>query len=579
MSVDKFEIKDRVLAALVGFAVGDAKGWYHTDNNNRADLIAESSLELLPWERFFGDKFDVLKESINAGAYGNLTYFMLGACRNVINGGTPADFISHELKEWSLYKREPDEYLSNLSEKKYGQVKTKEYWKTRSDGTSVVRCIPLAIRAYIEDKAPDLLMKDVALDCMSTHGRASVILASQLYAYMIYSILKNGDEPGDSLLSRIVDDDNIWGTFQNGSCPYVYNEEEEKIKEEFEKQVHQFLTIMGKIGCPSQVEGNNATIMTNSGCCNKAKPVLANVIAAFYLAAVQKNNPYETVMTISLNTKRNLVNISEISALTGCLFGISGAFTDGLAEWKWKIQDYSFMEKIAEILVSSDMKSMRDGFLKNVNTAAGVTKKSFIGDLTEVPMDIPDENKMIEVRRSPLGQTFYYEDPSRLFPEKLIIALNEGWDATFIKYLNKYKIEDVAKALILLGSRYRRNTLFPDDKKNLDEIKILLDRVFKESGCGFKLEKELNESAQALPLFEVVKPKAYIFEPKMLLNDSGFKKIRSKTVENVIAKLKETPRTPDCEKLENILKSVFKPFEAQPVPSNGEKPEYYLLVL
>ena len=187
--------------AFVAAAAGDALGWPQEIRGKAlGSPPTTAKLDFSSWSRLDGGRFYRHEQRIKAGEYSDDTQLMLAVarCRPIPNIGWWSSFTRTELPLWSLYQRG-----GGVATKRAARSWSRgvppwagdesnivvQYFNAGGNGVAM-RVIPHAIY-YAHDDDPFLLMRDIFLDGIATHGHPRALVGAAAYGFAAWWYLRS----------------------------------------------------------------------------------------------------------------------------------------------------------------------------------------------------------------------------------------------------------------------------------------------------------------------------------------------------------------------------------------------------
>lgn len=213
-------IKERYLGALLGASIGDALGWPNEQNSNNVKKNTIINGQFIDWKRKTGGRYWPYEENIYAGEYSDDTQLLIATLRSLLKGNQWSRYFRQaELPAWLVYerggggatKRAANSWLKEYSpwDFKYNSEKNiSDYFMAGGNGV-VMRIMP---HVFGNENNSDLIMKQVLLNGMYTHGHPRALVGALLYASALQFLfaLDVTLEYGQ-LIQFLLDNKNIWG--------------------------------------------------------------------------------------------------------------------------------------------------------------------------------------------------------------------------------------------------------------------------------------------------------------------------------------------------------------------------------
>ena len=215
----KINKKEKYIGAMIVAAVGDALGW--PNENNSHNLVKHTKIfkSFIGWKRKSGGRYWPYQEDIKPGEYSDDTQLLLATLRSLLKGNQwGMYFIKTELPAWLSYerggggatKRAAKQWLREISpwDEKNDKKSIMKYYMAGGNGATM-RIMP---HVFLNENNDEIMMKQVMVNSMSTHGHPRALIGAMLYACAIHFILMiEGTLKYGQLIEHLIDSVEVWG--------------------------------------------------------------------------------------------------------------------------------------------------------------------------------------------------------------------------------------------------------------------------------------------------------------------------------------------------------------------------------
>nr|WP_297935116.1 ADP-ribosylglycohydrolase family protein [uncultured Lachnoclostridium sp.] len=368
--------KTKYTGAMLGASIGDALGWPNEQNSRNINHKKNSyNKNFVSWRRKSGGRFWPHEEKIAAGEYSDDTQLLIATLRSLLKGSKWSTFfMQSELPTWLVYERGGGGATKRAAEcwkkgnhpwdektNSYNDVK--RYFMAGGNGVAM-RIMP---HVFCNENDISMIMKQVVLNGMYTHGHPRALLGGMLYAYGIQYILTKESTLGyGELIQDMIDNKVYWS-----SIPSVNNFDNwilcaervlhEDYRELWNSIVHETLELLevAKRGIDLGVLDIGNETLTKLGCFNKECNGAGNntAVICIYLFSKYADDPVRgLVEAANLRNADTDTIASMVGGLFGALYGVDWI----PLEWRM-VQDYNMFDKLIDLLISGrDCISLHD---------------------------------------------------------------------------------------------------------------------------------------------------------------------------------------------------------------------------
>jgi len=363
--------REKAEGAFIALAAGDALGWPQEIRGNHRERYTSVSVskEFHAWTRRSGGRFYAYEEVINRGEYSDDTQLTLAVARSLSTGGSGwwTVLTRTEIPLWTVYQRGGGAALKHAAEswvrgvppwKIKDEKKVRRYFEAGGNGAAM-RVLPHAIfDAGLDD--PSVLIRNVILDGIATHGHPRALIGAAAYAYAAWWLLRSVDTVRfGQVIEVLMENISVWGSFPvkegytkngwleaaNRSVKIGY----EHLWRQVTDEMHGLLKEI-KNGLTLGAIADDEEILTNIGSFGPEKGSgVITAAASLYLFSRYAAQP---VLAVLKGAFTKGADTDTIAAMTGSLMGcLSGR--DWLpAEW-FSVQDCEYIRNLANLVSRS----------------------------------------------------------------------------------------------------------------------------------------------------------------------------------------------------------------------------------
>lgn len=414
-------IKERYLGALLGASIGDALGWPNEQNSNNVKKNTVINEQFIDWKRKTGGRYWPCEETIYAGEYSDDTQLLIATLRSLLKGNQWSRYFRQaELPAWLVYerggggatKRSANSWLKEHSPwdfKNNSEKNIFDYFMAGGNGV-VMRIMP---HVFCNEYNSDIIMKQVLLNGMYTHGHPRALVGALLYASALQFLftLDITLEYG-RLIQFLLDNKDIWGKLPevnhiddwlecaSSHAKINYVELWDSVVEE----TIEYLTIAKK-GLELGILDVGNDTLEKLGCFDKKKNGAGNVttVISIYLFSKYASNPMSALLE-TVNLKNS--DTDTLASLTGGLIGAIHGEQWMPVEFRI-LQDYEMFD----ILLSKLLNGQDDIVMNAKNyklLSKDIVTSLKVGDSAEI---LPFGNiKLIDIRKEKAFAKDMYAD-------------------------------------------------------------------------------------------------------------------------------------------------------------------------
>lgn len=403
----------RAKGALLALAAGDALGWpQEMPRNLRSPRPQQPHIEFQAWVRRSGGRFRPYEESIDPGEYSDDTQLTLAVAhaRTRYADSWWKALTRIELPLWTIYQRGAGGATRRAAS---AWARGHPPWKTaRADqirryfdagGNGVaMRVLPHAILLRQVDD-PTVLVRDVVLDGLATHGHPRALLGATAYAYAAWLLMRRTSTLGfGELIDALVDNVPQWGGApdldrRQGSWLQAANEALSiPYLEIWDRTIKEMVRLLedARQGIRAGALADDHAVLRDLGCFGSAKGAgTTSTAAAVYLATRHAAQPVQGVLRAAF----------EKGADTDTLAAMVGGLAGSLAGEEWlpthwlHVQDAGYIRSLARRLTEVPDNRPHKEIHAFQNATALVTRIAEVEDGREI--DFAD--RKVTVKRMP----------------------------------------------------------------------------------------------------------------------------------------------------------------------------------
>jgi ADP-ribosylglycohydrolase/catechol 2,3-dioxygenase-like lactoylglutathione lyase family enzyme len=215
---------EKLRAALVGAAAGDALGWPQELRGGRVGGRRNTApgIAFQEWSRRAGGRFLSHEERVRPGEYSDDTQLLICTARSILQREAwLQQFVQNELPAWSVYqrgaggatKRAAQAWASGTApwSENFPEDDRKRYFQAGGNGVAM-RIMPHVATASSQKSFADLKAA-ILLNGIATHGHPRALIGAVLYGYVAWVALRQCDTlPYGMLIDAALEDEREWAT-------------------------------------------------------------------------------------------------------------------------------------------------------------------------------------------------------------------------------------------------------------------------------------------------------------------------------------------------------------------------------
>ena len=360
--------RSKAEGALLALAAGDALGWPQEVPRRvkTRPLVKGAHVEFREWIRRGGTRYQAYEEVIHAGDYSDDTQLTIAVARSRINHGTAwwSALTKMELPLWMLYERGGGGATKRAAKawsrgsapwKLNSQADVRSYFVAGGNGVTM-RVLPHAL-FFTGFNSPEILMHDVVLDGIATHGHPRALVGAKAYAYAAWLLArKDNTLKFGELLDTLIDEGSRWSKFpeldqnQNIWFDTARSAMEDSYPAIWEKTCDEMFSLLdiARQGLKAGALANDHEVLNKLGCFGRSKGAgTSSAAAAIYLVARHAAQPVQGILRAAFEKGADTDTLAAMTGgLMGCLSGV---------EWlpqSWlQVQDASYLKEIAAHII------------------------------------------------------------------------------------------------------------------------------------------------------------------------------------------------------------------------------------
>ena len=367
MAAAESKITERVRAAFVAAAVGDALGWPMEDRGNRVGGTAkvEPAPHMVAWVRREGGRYAPHEQPISAGSYSDDTQLLLAVARSRLRGDDwHRHLVEAELPVWLLYERGGGGALKRSArswaygkppwDSSHKEKVVASYFQAGGNGAAM-RCAPHVL-VDREARSFASICDHLDADGLATHGHPRALVGSRLFAWALWWALGRRERLGfGELLERAREAAAVWSRppIGGGDWGEAQRRAAPDWREDWRRAVGEalrYLEIAGR-GIGRGAISMDARTLEEIGLYGRERGAgTVSAVAAIYLASRYTSQPLQGLLAAAFlrNTDSDTV-ASMTAALLGCLAG--GDWLGGLGH---EVQDRDYLGRVAGWLAGEE---------------------------------------------------------------------------------------------------------------------------------------------------------------------------------------------------------------------------------
>lgn len=359
---------ERIRAAVLGAAFGDALGWPQEGRANRVRASAGGSPRPSPvpfdWIRSVRFPPPPYEEQIKAGEYSDDTQLLIATARSVLKRESWWNhFTSKELPGWLLYQRggggatirAAQVWSRGKAPWAVGVQERQKYFAAGGNGVAM-RILAHAVVNTGDDKF-QRARDEITQNGIATHGHPRALLGAIAYGYAAWQVLNLRSSLGyGELVSRMIENESSWTGLPALDSSLGWNAAATEIDPSYfsvwEQTREEILALLTQ--ARDALEQGPLTVphdtLKDLGCFDKSQSGSGTIAAAasIFLASYFATSPLNGVLEAAFAGPADTDTLASMTA--GLLGAIAGL--DWLSEYASFVQDRKFIEDTFLSLVS-----------------------------------------------------------------------------------------------------------------------------------------------------------------------------------------------------------------------------------
>lgn len=496
----EYRMREKYIGALLGAAIGDALGWPNEQNSKNKKKYSIIDHSFIEWVRKSGGRYWPYEEIIKAGEYSDDTQLLIATLRSLLKKNQWSSYFRKaELPAWLSYERGGGRTIKKSAKCWLNNIAP---WDNRNDKKTIIdyymaggngAAMRIMPHVFGNENDVNLIMRQVLLNGMYTHGHPRALIGALLYAYSLLYIftLEETLQYGE-LIKELINRREIWGKIPevNNIDSWKKNAEDlvninyDKLWNDCVEETVQYLEI-AKLGIQQEILDIGNNTLKELGCFDKKINGAGNVTAVICIYLFSK---FASTPIAGLNEAVNLKD-SDTDTIASMLGGLFGA----LYGESWipielrTVQDYKLFVNLVDQLINEEDKITTNSKKYKLFTKQEISKLKVGESIDTLPfgkvtvMDLRSEkvlaNNMYAYTyccKTEYGQTIYTTKVGR-DKELLLEKSNEGISRKVIFDKN------------LLAEIYKKISNVNNTSDFLEIVNSIVDKV--ESGKTFSKEE------------------------------------------------------------------------------------------
>jgi len=359
---------ERIAGALFGGAIADSLGWGTEFARSKREVARRFGDDYVrdfkPWEKMTGGRFNTYIDYVQPGEYSDDTQLTLCTARSLNPDGTfnSEHFAKKELPLWLDYARGAGRTITAAARalKRTGTPwdnnfftfqgrKTRLNYRDAGANGAAMRISPIALANILN---PQIISREVARNCIITHGHPRAILGALVYARALWFLAANLKPDLQSFLQDIKDfthdltldalDNSLahWIERWNSGNPQTF----ESLWNSTQTEMLQFIDIAASSRqCPL------SRVMHELGCFDpNTKSSGTGTVAAAIAIFLKHGRNFEHTVLEAVNTIGT--DTDTIGAMAASLVGAYQGYFGIPDRWARQMQDYDYFLRVSETL-------------------------------------------------------------------------------------------------------------------------------------------------------------------------------------------------------------------------------------
>ncbi len=388
---------EKIQAALLGAAAGDALGWPQEQRGGRMGGRGSAAPNFIfrEWTRRAGGRFLSHEEVIKAGNYSDDTQLLICTARSILQGKAWLQrFVQSELPTWGIYqrgaggatKRAVDAWASGKCpwSEAIGEQERRRYFQAGGNGVAM-RIMPhVAVAASIPNYPP--LKLAILLNGIATHGHPRALIGATVYGYVAWIALKNSATlPYGMLVEAALENRDEWATLPNVQflpeqwSRFAGRSFEAELEIVWERTAREMVDLLTKVrrGIRSGALAIDEEVLRELGCFDSAVSGAGTVSAAGAIYLASKYAPDPTHGLVGAAFAKG-ADTDTLASMTGGILGLVSGM-EWLQNITQPLEDSAYLQSLASQLASVSLDEFEINKIEARDRSADL--KRFIADL------------------------------------------------------------------------------------------------------------------------------------------------------------------------------------------------------
>lgn len=388
---------EKIQAALLGAAAGDALGWPQEQRGGRVGGRGPVAPNLIfrEWTRRAGGRFLSHEEIIKAGEYSDDTQLLICTARSILQRKAWLQrFVQSELPTWGIYqrggggatKRAVEAWASGKCPwaEAVGEQDRRRYFQAGGNGVAM-RIMPhVAVSGSLINYHP--LKLAILLNGIATHGHPRALIGAAVYGYVAWVALRNSATlPYGMLVEAALENRDEWATLPN--VQFLPEEWSRLARRSFdteleivwERTAREMVDLLTKVhrGIRSGALAIDEEVLRGLGCFDSAVSGAGTVSAAgaIYLASKYAPDPSHGLIGAAFAKG---ADTDTLASMTGGILGLVSGM-EWLQGATHSLEDSAYLQDLASRLASICLDEFEVNKIEARDRSADL--KRFIADI------------------------------------------------------------------------------------------------------------------------------------------------------------------------------------------------------
>jgi ADP-ribosylglycohydrolase len=365
---EREKLFERIAGALFGGAIADSLGWGTEFARSKREVAKRFGDEYVrdfkPWEKMTGGRFNTYIDYVQPGEYSDDTQLTLCTARSLNPDGTfnAEHFAKKELPLWLDYARGAGRTITAAARALkgkgaswdnnfftfQGRTTRLDYRDAGANGAAM-RISPIALANILN---PEIISREVAKNCIITHGHPRAILGALVYARALCFLAAKPKPTLQSFLQDIKDfthnlnldtlDNSLahWIERWNSDSPQTF----QSLWNLTQTEMLRFIDIAA-----SSRQCSLPQVIRELGCFNpKTKGSGTSTVAATIAIFLRHGQNFEHTVLEAVNMIGT--DTDTIGAMAASLVGAYQGYFGIPDRWAKQMQDYDYFLRVSETL-------------------------------------------------------------------------------------------------------------------------------------------------------------------------------------------------------------------------------------